>query len=163
MLQIAKILKSNGTDGGILIGVRDIEPGQIELKEPVFIAFDGLPVPFFLASLTPHGTTKWLARRTDVSSLADAEELVGRYLLSESPGEEEEEYEDFTGWKVFDRGVPVGTVSSFEDIPGNPCICLDDNVLIPLHEDFISGMDEEKKELYLELPDGLLDLDSIAD
>ena len=163
MLQIAKVLKSNGTDGGILLGLHDIAIEEIDLTEPVFIEFDGLPVPFFIESLTPHGSTKWVARLTDVSSLSDAEELVGRYLLSESPGEEKEEYEDFTGWKVYDRGVPVGAVSSFEDIPGNPCICLDDNALIPLHEDFISGMDEEKKELYLELPDGLLDLDSIAD
>ena len=46
MLQIAKILKSNGTDGGLLIGVRDIEVGQIDLQGPVFIEFDGLPVPF---------------------------------------------------------------------------------------------------------------------
>ena len=163
MFRLARILKSNGTDGAVLLGAREVELSEINLQEPVFIEFDGLPVPFFIESLTPHGSTKWVARLTDVSSLSDAEELVGRDLLSESPGVEEEEYEDFTGWKVYDRGVPVGTVSSFEDIPGNPCICLDDNVLIPLHEDFISGMDEEKKELYLELPDGLLDLDSIAD
>ena len=46
MLQIAKILKSNGVDGHVLLGVRDIAPGQIDIKEPLFIVFDGLEVPF---------------------------------------------------------------------------------------------------------------------
>ena len=42
MLQIAKILKSNGTDGRILMGVRDIALEEIDIKEPLFIVFDGL-------------------------------------------------------------------------------------------------------------------------
>ena len=48
LVQIAKVLKSHGTDGGILLGFRDIMPEDIDRQEPVFIAFDGLPVPFFI-------------------------------------------------------------------------------------------------------------------
>ena len=78
MLQIAKILKSNGTDGGILIGVRDIDVNEIDLKEPVFINFDGLPVPFFIQDLQQKGTSKAVVHLNDVNSLEDAEEIVGR-------------------------------------------------------------------------------------
>lgn len=45
-LRIARVLKSNGTEGEILIGFREISPEDLNIKEPVFIAFDGLPVPF---------------------------------------------------------------------------------------------------------------------
>ena len=154
MLQIAKILKSNGTDGGLLIGVRDIEVGQIDLQEPVFIEFDGLPVPFFIRSLQQRGGSKAVIRLNDIDCLADAEEVVGRALYVEGEWEEEEE-QDFTGWTLLDRGVPVGTVTGTEPIPGNLCLYVGDK-LVPLHEDLILSLDEDARTLNLALPEGLL-------
>lgn len=48
LIQVARILKSNGTDGELLISFRDIAPEDIDTQEPVFIYCDGLPVPFLL-------------------------------------------------------------------------------------------------------------------
>ena len=154
MLQIAKILKSNGTDGGLLIGVRDIEVGQIDLQEPVFIVFDGLPVPFFIQDLQQRGTSKAIIHLNDITSLADAEEVVGRGLYIEGEWAEEEEL-DFTGWTLLNRGERVGAVSGMEPIPGNPCLCVGE-ILIPLHPDLILSADPDTRTLDLDLPDGLL-------
>ncbi|MCR5840854.1 MAG: hypothetical protein K6G86_02120 [Bacteroidales bacterium] len=162
MLQIAKILKSNGTDGGLLIGVRDIEVGQIDLQEPVFIEFDGLPVPFFIQSLQQRGTSKAIIHLNDIDSLVDAEEVVGRALYIEGEWEEEEEL-DFTGWTLLNRGERVGTVTGMEPIPGNLCLYVTPSSgspagesLVPLHEDLILSMDPDSRTLDLDLPDGLL-------
>ena len=95
MIQIAKILKSDGTDGGILIGVRDMEIGQIDLKESVFIYFDGLPVPFFIQDLRKKGTAKAVVHLNDVVSLADAEEIVGREVYIEGEWEDEEQRREY--------------------------------------------------------------------
>ena len=46
--QVAQVLKSNGTDGELVMGFREIAPEDINLQEPVFIVFDGLPVPFYI-------------------------------------------------------------------------------------------------------------------
>ena len=154
MLQIARIIKSNGTDGGLLIGMRDIEVGDIDLKEPVFIEFDGLPVPFFILDIQQRGSTKAVVHLNDVTSLEDAEELVGRPVFIEGEWEEEEE-EDFTGWTVFNRGTLVGEVTGMEYFPGNPCLCIGET-LIPIHEDFVISADSDTRELNLDLPDGLL-------
>ena len=154
MLQIAKILKSNGTDGGLLIGVRDIEVGQIDLQEPVFIEFDGLPVPFFIQDLQQRGNSKAIIHLNDITSLADAEEVVGRGLFIEGEWEEEEEM-DFTGWTLLNRGVEVGTVTGMEPIPGNLCLYVGD-ALVPLHEDLIISADPAAHTLNLDLPEGLL-------
>ena len=153
MLQIAKILKSNGTDGGILIGMRDIDVEDINLKEPVFIEFDGLPVPFFIQDITPRGASKAIIHLNDVLSLQDAEEIVGRAVYVDSDQDEEGE-EDFLGWTVYDRDVRVGIVDGFEDIPGNPCLAIGD-ILIPLHEDFVISIDDKERILTLDLPSGL--------
>ena len=154
MLQIAKILKSNGTDGGLLIGVRDIEVGQIDLQEPVFIEFDGLPVPFFIQDLQQRGTSKAIIHLNDIVNLADAEEVVGRALYIEGEWEEEEEM-DFTGWTLLNRGTRVGTVTGMEPIPGNLCLYVGDT-LVPLHPDLILSADPATRTLDLDLPDGLL-------
>ena len=154
MLQIAKILKSNGTDGGLLIGVRDIEVGQIDLQEPVFIEFDGLPVPFFIQDLQQRGTSKAVIHLNDIVNLEDAEVVVGRPVFIEGEWEEEEEM-DFTGWTLLDRGRKVGTVTGMEPIPGNLCLYVGET-LVPLHPDLILSADPDARILDLELPDGLL-------
>ena len=37
LLQIAQVLKSNGTDGELVMGFREMGPEEIDLNEPVFI------------------------------------------------------------------------------------------------------------------------------
>ena len=69
--------------------------------------------------------------------------------------------QDFTGWKVLNRGDYVGTVTDYEPIPGNLCLYLKpaedaDEIIIPLHEDLIISIDEDSLTLNLNLPDGLL-------
>lgn len=158
MRALAKILKSHGTDGGILIGLYDIDIQDIDKTEPVFIEIDGLPVPFFIESLQQRGNTRAIARLTDVHDLRDAEELVGLELLTEGDEEEEEEA-DFTGWTVYDGDRRIGTVNDMAPIPGNLCLYVQTvhgEEMIPLHEDLVCEVDPDTRTLVLELPEGLL-------
>ena len=159
MLRIAKVLKSNGVDGDVLVSAPDI--ALEEIQGPVLIDFDGLPAPFFIESCTRRGSGKYIIHLTDVCNLEDAEELVGRFLWSDEVEEDDDEAQDFTGWKVLNRGDYVGTVTDCEPIPGNLCLYLKpaedaDEIIIPLHEDLIISIDEDSLTLNLNLPDGLL-------
>ncbi len=166
LLRIARVLKSNGTEGEILIGFREIVPEELNLKEPVFIFFDGLPVPFFIECFTRRGTSRALARITGVKNLADAEEIVGKELYAGKDSIESYESSDeltagdLIGWSVLDHnGIKVGTVSDFEDIPGNPCLYVDGpsgQAMLPLHDDLIIDVDENSLTLTLVIPEGLL-------
>ena len=158
--QIAKVLKSNGTDGGLLVGFRDIDPEDISLGEPVFIYFDGLPVPFFISSLTQRGNSRAIIHLNDVTSLEDAEELVGQSVWVDWEEEEgdEEGLGDLVGWTL----VGAGRITGFLDIPANPCLEVETkngtSVLVPFHEDLILSADPDARVLEMEIPDGLLDL-----
>ena len=159
MLKIAQVLNSNGTDGGLLLSFLNVSPEEIDLEEPVFISFDGLPVPFYFESFTRRGTARAVVTLTGVHSLKDAEELVGLPVYADYFEEEEEE--DLTGWTVFDaNGAEVGTVSGYEDIPGNLCIYVKtpggEEVLLPLNQELVVSMDAGKRILTLEIPEGLL-------
>jgi 16S rRNA processing protein RimM len=158
--QIAKVLKSNGTDGGLLVGFRDIDPNEISLEEPVFIEFDGLPVPFFMLSLTPRGNSRAIVHLNDVHTLEDAEELVGQAVWADWEEEEgdEEGFGDLVGWTL----AGAGRITGFIDIPANPCLEVETkngtSVLVPFHEDLIVSVDPDRQEIELEIPAGLLDL-----
>ena len=159
MLRIAKVLKSNGVDGDVLVSAPDV--ALEEIQGPVLIDFDGLPAPFFIESCSRRGTGKYVIHLTDVCNLEDAEELVGRFLMSDEVEEEDDAAQDFTGWKVLNRGDYVGTVTDCEPIPGNLCLYLKpaedaDEIIIPLHEDFVISIYEDSLTLNLNLPDGLL-------
>ena len=161
MLKIAQVVKSNGRDGELLLSFFDIAPEDIDLEEPVFIEFDGLPVPFYFESFTPKGSTRALVRLTGVRNLTDAEELTGAAVYA-GDGVYEDGEEDLTGWTVLNGdGQAVGTVTAHEDIPGNPCLRVDTGrgeALIPLHEELVLDVDEETKTLRMVIPEGLLDL-----
>ena len=156
MLAVAKVIKSFGTDGGLLLS-SDVDLESLDFKEPVFIVFDGLQVPFFILDYQAKGA-RAVVHLNDVCNLDDAEELVGRTIYADVEVEDDGEL-DFTGWAILDRGRKIGTCTGLEPIPGNPCLYvkLDDGSepLIPLHEDFVASVDEASRTLSLNLPEGL--------
>ena len=162
MLAIARILKSYGTDGGLLVS-SDVDLETLEKGEPVYIVYDGLEVPFFISACTPKGN-RYILHLTDICSLEDADEVVGRDILADVS--EDADGPDFIGWTVYDAagdaGVAgaaakprlVGVVTDDAPIPGNYCLYVGE-LMIPLHEDFIVSVDPERRELVLNLPAGL--------
>ena len=148
--QVAQVLKSNGTDGELVLGFREIAPEDINLQEPVFIVFDGLPVPFYIESFSKRGNTKALVRLTGICSMEDVEEIAGKavYIEEEQLPEmsiEEDGYAALVGWVLLTPAgdfstslemtegesemtegeqtlIEVGEITDFLDIPNNPCI-----------------------------------------
>ena len=167
LLKIARVLKSNGTEGGILVSFREIDPEDLKITEPVFIDFDGLPVPFFFDSFAKKGTNRAIATLTGIKSLADAEEIVGKDIFASPDAIEEYEDEeegltldDLIGWDLLDEnGEKVGEITDYEDIPGNPCLDVttkDGQAMLPFHENLIISIDEENGAVTMTIPEGLL-------
>ena len=170
MLQIAQVLKSNGTDGELVMGFREIAPEDINFQEPVFIVFDGLPVPFYIESFSKRGNTKALVRLTGICSMEDVEEITGKavYIEEDQLPEmslEDDGYAALVGWMLLtpaedeDALIEVGEITDFLDIPNNPCIEVETEngaVMIPLHEDLILSVDPEYQEIIMQIPAGLI-------
>lgn len=158
--KIAKVLKSNGTDGELLISFFAMDPEDLEISEPVFILFDGLPVPFFVQSLRRRGQNKALVHLNGIFDLKDCEEVCGKDIYLPADAEAaygEGDFSFLVGWELRDAGKSLGRIAEFVDIPGNPCLELEDGRLVPLHEDFITAVDEDSAVVEMELPSGLLD------
>ena len=180
MQQVAQVLKSNGTDGELVLGFREIAPEDINLKEPVFIVFDGLPVPFYIESFNKRGNTKALVHLTGICSMEDVEEIAGKavYIEDDQLPEmsiEEDGFAALVGWTLLTPAedfstalemtedepalIEVGEITDFLDIPKNPCIEVETEngaVMIPLHEDLILSVDPEYQEIIMQIPAGLI-------
>lgn len=170
--QIAQVLKSNGANGELIFSFRDMDPEDLDIEEPVFIFFDGLSVPFYIDSFSKKGKSKAVVSLADIRTYEDACELAGKGVFAESAlydDDNEDGLSSLTGWKVLDRSSTIiGTIDSYIDIPGNPCIevSLSNNlkeksscggtVMIPLHEDLILSVDSQSNEIVMEIPEGLI-------
>ena len=151
-----KVLKSWGAEGQVVLSLDADDPRDLESEEPVFIEFDGLPVPFFIETVEPKGG-RYIVKFEDVDTLAEAEELVGR-TASLDEGEEEEE-DSLIGLQVKDSRTRklIGPIVAVDDFGGNVIITVDANgqeVLLPLHEDLIVSIHDDV--LTLDIPNGLL-------
>jgi 16S rRNA processing protein RimM len=151
-----KVLKSWGADGQVVLSLTADDPQDLKSQEPVFITFDGLPVPFFIESAQARGG-RLIVKFEDIDTLAEAEELVGREVtLSE---EEDEEEDTLVGLQVCDARTRriIGEVVDFSDYGGNTIITVDTEhgeVLLPIHEDLIVSIHDDI--LTLDIPDGLI-------
>ena len=112
-----------------------------DLPDFVFVLRDGLFVPF---------------RTERISELIGEEGFV---LRSEMQGEEDVllTWQDLVGYTIMDEGEngeeeQVGVIAYVDESTINTLATLEDGRMIPLHEDFITEIDEEARVLHVRLP-----------
>lgn len=166
LLPVAKVLKSFGTKGEILIRYSPETQEDIDEKKPVFIYYDGLPVPFFVESVQNRATDQALLKLEGIYSESLANEIVGELIYLEQ-GQKRGKSKiagpnDLIGYSIVDvDGSFIGKVATFYDYPNNPCLGIlrnDQEQLLPFHEEFIVKFDSKNKSLTVQFPKGLLDL-----
>ena len=130
----------------------------------VFIEVDGIQVPFFLEGWRFRSDSVVLLKFLDIDTSEDADEYVGAnvyfpYDLTPEPDEDDEyTWKHFTGWQVVEaKAGIIGEIDYVEDSTANTIFCIDGK-LVPATEDFIERIDAKERTIYMNLPEGLLDL-----
>jgi len=112
-----------------------------DLPPFVFVLRDGLLVPF---------------RSENISELIGEEGFILR-----SDAREEEDgmltWQDLVGYSIEDQNTdghryPVGVIANIDESTINTLATLEDGRMLPLHEDFITEIDEEARVLRVRLP-----------
>ena len=179
---VAHIVKSYSTNGEVVVKLSNDLLEDLERKEPVFIYFDELPVPFFIEKFSTKGNSGATIKFTTVNDIERSEELVKRKIYIEASSASEEALEELaqedmgsylSGFTLINgEGKTVGTISNYFDYPNNPCIEViladgvkspladpdQDNepVLIPFQEQLIIAFDPQERLVQMEVPAGLL-------
>ncbi len=151
-----KVLKSWGASGQVVLSHPDINPEDLKTQGPVFIEFDGLPVPFFIESLQEKGN-RCIVKFEDIDTLPEAEELVGREVTLGTEAEEDED--TLVGLRVRDaksRRI-IGEIVDMSDYGGNLVVTVETDhgdVLLPVHEELSVGIHDDI--LTMDIPAGLV-------
>ena len=120
-----KVLKSWGASGQVVLSHPDIDPEDLKTQGPVFIEFDGLPVPFFIESLQEKGN-RCIVKFEDIDTLPEAEELVGREATLGTEAEEDEDtlvglrVRDAKSRRIIGEIVDMSDYGGFEKVGSLP-------------------------------------------
>ncbi|NLX40800.1 MAG: hypothetical protein GXY75_02745 [Bacteroidales bacterium] len=151
-----KVAKSYGDKGDVVINLSPSDPKDINFEEPVFIYFDGLPVPFFIESCQAKGG-RWIVKFENIDNFEDAEEIVGKEIFLNIDEDQDSEL-PIIGMEVYDsNNTLIGVISDYTNASGNEYIAViyeGEEVLLPLHDDLILEWGED--HIILEIPAGLL-------
>jgi 16S rRNA processing protein RimM len=151
-----KVAKSYGDKGDVVINLSPSDPKDINFEEPVFIYFDGLPVPFFIESCQAKGG-RWIVKFENIDNFEDAEEIVGKEIFL-NIDEDQDDALSILGMEVYDsNNTLIGVITDYTNAAGNEFIAViykGEEVLLPLHDDLILEWGED--HIILEIPAGLL-------
>lgn len=164
--RIGTIIKTRGLKGELQVytdfdGLEDIEFNAL------FLEIAGKLVPYFVASIKyPQANTGYLFLE-DIDHIDKAAPLVKKdvYLPNKlKPAKNEDDFtlNDLKGFIAIDETHgELGEVIDVVEYPQQTIASVhyqNREVLFPLNAAFIKGIDIEGGELYLDLPEGLLDV-----
>lgn len=169
LIEIGKFQKTHALKGE-LNAILDIPEEYVEDGNPLVIETDGIPVPYYAESVRPKGSASFLIKLEGVDTVEDAAELVNspisvpKDILQEYVGDVMFE-DDLEGFKVIDTHFgEIGELEYIDDSTENELMVVrtpdDEEIYIPLVDDFIINIDEENKEIHTSLPEELITLNS---
>lgn len=161
------VVKTHGTKGAVLIKIEQDLIDEIEETKPVFLEIEGKPVPFFARP----DTVRWKDEHSvffhfeDINDIEAGNELIGKkvFILPETIDVDSESPHRMAieGYVVLDTaGEYLGQIIKFHDVPKNPLIEIENkgqSFFVPLTDDWIVKINEETKEITMDLPEGLLE------
>ena len=133
--------------------------------DPQFLLFrlDQILTPFRLTEWREKGANAYIVSLDGITSEEQAARLCGNpvYLLrrdlTDNPDEPVLLWQDLIGYEVIDNEMgSIGQIKNVDDSTLNTLFLLDNNAVIPAHEDFITSIDTDARQLHVSLPSGLL-------
>ncbi|GGX22311.1 ribosome maturation factor RimM [Aquimarina muelleri] len=164
---LGKIVSKFSFKGEVLIKLDTDEPESYLKMESVFVDYNNNLVPFFIDKSALHKSDLLRVKFEDVDSEEDADDLMKTdiYLpLTLLPKLEGDQfyYHEVIGFTIQDVTFgKVGIVKAVNDSTAQALFEVDRDgieILIPMNDEFIGKIDRESKVIYVETPEGLIDL-----
>lgn len=171
-IEIGHTKKTHGVQGWLRL---HIEPEYLEdllQSEAVFLGIQGQKVPYFIDCFDTKN--ELLVKFEDIDSRESAVELSGKPLFLRPQDllpeeertfvveEEELQYAFLEGFTLLTEEYgTIGEIIEVLEFPQQEMAILEKDgkeLLIPLNEDFILSIDEAQQQVWMDLPEGLINL-----
>lgn len=164
---IGYVKKAHGLDGELEIVLDVDDPSKYRKKESMLILVKNNLVPFFIQSIQIRRHSAFV-RFTGVSGPLQTEPLLSAevYLpLSELPplkGKKQFYFHEVVGYEVVDKTKgAIGQIRLVMDHLHQPVFQIvqgETEILVPAVDQIIEKVDRNEKRIYIQAPEGLLDI-----
>lgn len=155
-VRVGTIIKTHGTQGELRVQTSH------KLSKWAFLEIQGKPVPFKVDACNPTIDEQYIIKFRGIDSINEASTYNGYTLLAlGKPGKVSVENDSIVGYFIIDK--KLGAIGNVEDVIEMPMQWLiqthfnERELLIPAVEPIVVSIDDDKKTLYVEMPDGLTD------
>lgn len=164
--RIGRLGKPWGHQGELTVHLEEVDVDDLAHAGSLFVDIEGQKIPFFFSRLHDKGK-EVLVKFDDFDDPQSASILVGRDLYAPpgllSDGSDESwDPEEFIDMLVRDEEHgELGVVTAIDGTAKNPLLVIlrgEEEVLIPIAEEMILGVDPEENSLLVRTPPGLIDL-----
>lgn len=163
---MGSVTRTHGYDGKLQLFLDVDDPAAYDGLQMVFVNIHQSPVPYFIESSFLKNN-KLTVKFQDVDDEERAQALVGKELylpLSALPKLSGNKFyfHEVVGFQVWDETFgELGIVAEILDYPGQALMQVfhdGKEVLIPMNDPVIVKVDRAAKKLYINAPEGLIDM-----
>lgn len=162
LIKIGKVLKTHGFKGHLKIYVDEFYMDDFEEMEAIFIH----QLPYFIVSKDINSDNQAIILLEEIDSKENAYPLQGKDIFAKDDDLteilDEEPYNDLVGFIISDMNSGIiGEIVQIMELPHQFLAQVfkeKKEILIPMNEDFIIHIDEKKKTVEMQLPDGFLEI-----
>jgi 16S rRNA processing protein RimM len=163
---LGKIIKTHAYHGELVFLLETKHPESYTRLKMVFIDIENSLIPWFVESIE-ISNERAVVKLEDINTLEDARSFVKRelYLPNEqlsAPEATEFYFHEIIGFRVIDaKHGEIGVVDDILKRPEQEIIRIikeSKEILVPLTDEMIAKVDKENKILYLDTPEGLIDI-----
>ncbi|MEN9302608.1 MAG: rRNA processing protein RimM [Bacteroidota bacterium] len=164
---LGSIAKLHGFKGEVSLFLDVSNPSDYTNIESIFLEINGQLIPYFITSFKLKNKGFAAVKFEGVDNEAQAKVLLKKevFLPTNLLVELDEEHfydHEVIGFAVFDsRHGVIGSVETVVELPNNPLLQINFNgkeILVPFFDGLIQKVDREKRELFLNTPEGLIEL-----
>ena len=164
---LGKIVKLFANKGALLVYLDVDDPGDYIDLESVFVRMNNQLIPFFIDDIELRHKNNAILSFSDVDNPEQASMLLGCELylpldmLPKLTGNKFY-YHEILGFSVIDSKYgPTGTIEEVLEYPHQAVLRIlnkDKEVLIPITDEIIIGLDRENRTLKITAPEGLIEM-----
>ena len=164
---VGTIVSKFSFKGEVLVKIDTDDSSLLENRESVFVELGRELIPFFIQKCTYHKANLLRIKFEEVDTERDAEALLRQSLflpLSLLPKLSGNKfyYHEVIGFQVVDVHYGrVGVITHINDSSSQPIFEIahqGQQILIPLHDDFLKEVNRKDKKITVQTPDGLIEL-----
>lgn len=165
VFKIGIINKPHGVKGEVSFTFTDDIFDRVEGCDYLILLLDGILVPFFIEGYRFRSDNAALVKFEGIDTAEKARRFINVEVYFPKKYMEEQEnvtsWNFFVGFRVEDiRHGDLGRIVDVDDTTVNVLFVIEkvgEEILLPAHEEFILGVDQKKKCLRVNVPEGLLE------